>query len=81
MLDKVDYGFSILSAIYACIDIQEIVSIVLLVISCANVVLKVVLEIIKAVKGKRIDDVPKIIDDAIDTVQDKIISSKEEKTQ
>lgn len=67
--DIIDYGLSSISLSWALIDIENVLSIILLILSLINLLYKMIRDIYFAIKNKKYDSIDNIIEDTIDEIK------------
>lgn len=67
--DNVSNGISILTGSFALANIEQILSIIILVISLANILINVILKIYKHIKNKQYDEIPNDINEASEQLE------------
>lgn len=77
MKDLIDYGISVLSTCWSLENIDNILGIILLIISICNIVFKAFLQIKNKIDNKKYNEIPEIIEDTIDEIE-KIKKDEEE---
>lgn len=67
--DKVTEGVSILTGSFALANIEQIISIIILVISLANILINVILKIYNHIKNKQYDEITNDINEASEKIE------------
>ena len=74
-----DFGFSAFVSMFALIDIQNVISIVILVLQCAFIIFRMCMIIYDKIKKKKYDEIDDVIEDTIGDLED--LNKKEEKEE
>ena len=67
--DRVSAGVSIFTGSFALVNIEQILSIIILVISLANILINVILKIYNHIKNKQYDEIPNDINEASEQIE------------
>lgn len=78
MRDLLDYGLSILSTMWSLENIDNVLGIILLVISIGNLVFKAIVQINDKIKNKKYDEIDDVVDELIKDIDEIRDSKKEE---
>ena len=70
--DIIDYGTSTLSTVWSIANIQEILGVVLLVISILNIVINTSIKVYKKVKEKKYNEALQLVEDTTNKIQEKL---------
>lgn len=82
IMDKMsvfDFGFSAFVSMFALIDIQNVISIVILVLQCIFIVFRMCMIIYDKIKKKKYNEIDDVIEDTIEDLED--LNKKEEKKE
>ena len=82
IMDKMsvfDFGISVFVSMFALIDIQNVISIVILCLQCAFIIFRMCMIIYDKVKKKKYDEIDDVIEDTIGDLED--LNKKEEKKE
>ena len=67
--DNVSTGLSVLTGSFALANIEQILSIIILIISLANILINVIIKIYKHIKNKQYDKIPDVLNDASEELE------------
>ena len=70
MKDLIDYGVTILSTCWSIENIDNVLWIILLIISIANIDFKAILQIKNKIDNKKYNEIPEIIEDVIEDIEE-----------
>lgn len=82
IMDKMsvfDFGFSAFVSMFALIDIQNVISIVILVLQCIFIVFRMCMIIYDKIKKKKYNEIDDVIEDTIEDLED--LNKKEEQKE
>lgn len=70
MKDLLDYGFSVLSTCWSLENIDNVLGVILLIVSITNIVFKALLQIKNKINNKKYNEIPEIIEDVINDIKE-----------
>lgn len=70
--DIIDYGTSILATTWSIANIQEILGVVLLVISILNIVINTSIKVYKKIKEKKYNEALQLVEDTTNKIEEKL---------